>query len=224
MSVSQQIEAVIFDMDGVLVDSEPLYHQAVNEILLAESSPTLPVAEYARYLGVTTPCMWQDLVERWHLPGEVADYLRRFETVIIDAYRTRASTLPGVWTLLETLKAKGVLLAVASSSPSAWVEACLDSLGIAGYFGAAVGGDMVAQGKPDPAVFVLAAEKLGVAPASCMVIEDSPKGITAGLAAGMTTVVIDTPYTSRELTADAHIQVRSLGDVEDVLDLLSSEA
>lgn len=207
------IEAVIFDMDGVLVDSEPLHHRALNEILCGEGCPALSAAEYRRYLGTTERDMWEDLIARRHLAGPFADYQSRFDAMVEDAYRTQASVLPGVVGLVVTLKAKGLKLAVASSSPIGWVRTCLDARDLSPFFDAVVGGDMVAEGKPDPAVFRLAASRLGVAPAACAVIEDSPHGITAGRAAGMVVVAVETAYTSREAIGHADLRIRSLDEL-----------
>jgi Haloacid dehalogenase-like hydrolase len=98
---------------------------------------------------------------------------------------------------------------------SRWVGLCLRTFGLRQYFDVVMGGDMVGCGELDLVICRLAAGRLSVPPAKCLVVEDAPTGITAGLATGMLTLAVDSPYTTRVLTADAHIQASSLeeGDI-----------
>jgi HAD superfamily hydrolase (TIGR01509 family) len=206
------VKAVVFDMDGVLVDSEPLHHAAVNAVLEAEGQQGLTMSQYARYLGNTETTMWRDLTEQRGLPGVLGDYLSRYDAMIVDIYRRCSVPNPGVVELLTWIRAHGLSLAVASSSPSRWIAICLDSLHIGSFFDVVVGGDMVLRGKPDPAIYRLAAERLGLSPVECLAIEDSPNGIAAALAAGMTAAALHTPYTTPTVLADAHLQLQSLDE------------
>jgi HAD superfamily hydrolase (TIGR01509 family) len=208
------ISAGIFDMDGVLLDSEPLHHAAVNEILAAEGHAAVSFADYSRYLGTTDEYTWDDLIHRYGLQKPLSSYRDRFNAVILGHYRGHSTIAPGVQALLDTLKAHGLPLAVASSSRQAWVETCLAALGIRRYFDVLVAGDMVARGKPDPAIYLLAARRLGTPPQECFAVEDSPKGIAAALAAGMLTVAVDTPYTRSQLPGAAHIHLRALTEFD----------
>jgi HAD superfamily hydrolase (TIGR01509 family) len=208
------IRAGIFDMDGVLLDSEPLHHQATNEILAAEGCAGLSFDDYSPYLGTTDEYTWNDLIRRYELQRPLAYYRERFDAVILERYRQSSTIAPGVRALLDKLRARGLPLAVASSSRRCWVETCLAALGLRGYFDVLVGGDMVAHGKPDPAIYLLAAQRLGVPPERCFAVEDSPKGIAAALAAGMLTVAVETPYTHGQQTGAAHVHLRSLTDFD----------
>jgi len=210
----RDIRAGVFDMEGVLLDSEPFHHQAVNEILREEGRPQLSFAEYLRYLGATDEYTWRDLVVRRALRRPRAEYRARFDTKILEAYRERATIGAGVIGLLDDLSVRGVPLAIASSCRRTWIEASLGKLRIRGYFDAIVSGDLVAIGKPDPAIHLLAAELLGVPAAMCFAVEDSPKGISAARAAGMLTFAVRTPYTPGKLTTKAHVRLRSLTDFD----------
>lgn len=190
----RRLLAVVFDMDGVLLDSEPLHHLVVNE-LLAEHGVHVSDAQYRAYLGTTVEDTWADLIQRFSLPGTVADYRGRYDAAILEAYRRHAVPAPGAVELVQGLRARGVKLAVASSSRTAWVETALARLGLAAAFDAVVTGDMVRRGKPDPAIYLLAARCLDVAPEQCLAIEDAPAGVAAARAAGMTVVAVRTPYT-----------------------------
>lgn len=209
----QTLGAVIFDMDGVLLDSEPLHHQAANSILREEHRPPLSLADYTRYLGRTDEDMWQDLRSHRELDQPHEHYLQRFDALILAAYRQHAAAAPGAVALLDWLTACGVPIAVASSSRTEWVETCLAAIGIRPYFQAVVGGDMVTRGKPDPAIFLLAARRLHAEPSTCVVLEDSPAGVAAATSAGMLAFAVCTAYTPPGLVQDADVTVHSLAEV-----------
>jgi HAD superfamily hydrolase (TIGR01509 family) len=206
-------QAVIFDMDGVLLDSEPLHHDAVNAVLLEDGIPPLSLAEYTRYLGTTDEDMWRDLRTKRGLGRHHEHYLRRFDAHVLAAYRRHAIAAPGAIDLLDRLTACGLPLAVASSSRVQWVETCLDTIGVRHYFDGIVGGDMVARGKPDPEIFLLAARQLRAQSARCVVIEDSPAGVTAARRAGMRAIAVCTRYTPPGLVQGAHLTVSSLAEL-----------
>jgi HAD superfamily hydrolase (TIGR01509 family) len=202
---NRRVQAVVFDMDGVLLDSEPLHQRVVNE-LLAPHGAYVDDALYRHYLGTTLDDTWADLIQRFGLPGTVADYRGRYDAAILEAYRRHAVPAPGAVELVQGLRARGVKLAVASSSRTAWVETALVRLGLASAFDAIVTGDMVTRGKPDPEIYLLAAQRLGLAPQRCLAIEDAPAGVAAARAAGMTVVAVRTPYTA-DLAFDGAAQV-----------------
>jgi HAD superfamily hydrolase (TIGR01509 family) len=205
--------AVIFDMDGVLLDSEPLHHHAVNDILREEHRPPLSLAEYSRYLGRTDEDMWRDLRSRRELGQSHEHYRQRFDGLVLAAYRRHAVAAPGAVALLDWLTASGVPLAVASSSRTGWVETCLDAIGVRQYFDAVAAGDMVTRGKPDPGIFLLAARRLRVEPGCCVVLEDSPAGVAAAASAGMMAFAVCTAYTPPGLVQGAQVTVHSLAEV-----------
>lgn len=210
-------QAVIFDLDGVLVDAEPLHHAAVNAVLAEDGLRPLSVAEYTRYLGATDEDLWRGLRAVRDLGRPHEDYLTRFDGCVLDQYRQHATAAPGAADLLAWLTACALPLAVASWSRVAWVETCLDAIGLRRYFGAVVGGDMVTRGKPDPEVFLVAAHQLRAQPARCVVFEDSPAGVTAASRAGMYTIAVCTPYTPPGLARGAHFTVNSLAEVSRAL-------
>jgi HAD superfamily hydrolase (TIGR01509 family) len=210
-------QAVIFDLDGVLLDSEPLHHCAVNAVLAEDGRRPLSVAEYTRYLGTTDDDMWRDLRTARDLGRPHEHYLRRFDSHVLAEYRQHAMAAPGAVDLLDWLTACGLPLAVASSSRARWVETCLDAIGIRRYFDRIVGGDMVARGKPDPEIFLVAARRLRAQPARCVVFEDSPAGVTAASRAGMYTIAVCTAYTPPGLAHGAHFTVNSLAEVSRAL-------
>jgi HAD superfamily hydrolase (TIGR01509 family) len=210
-------QAVIFDLDGVLLDSEPLHHHAANVVLTEDGHRPLSLAEYTRYLGTTDEDMWRDLRATRGLGRPHEHYLNRFDRHVLAEYRQHAIAAPGAVDLLDWLTACGLPLAVASSSRAHWVETCLDAIGVRRYFDRVVGGDMVAAGKPDPEIFLVAARQLRAQPARCVVFEDSPAGVTAASRAGMYTIAVCTPYTPPGLAQGAHFTVNSLTEVSRAL-------
>ncbi len=209
------IEAVVFDMDGVLLDSEPLHHTVLDEVLAAEGR-SLTFDEYRPYIGTTLEYTWNDIIRRFRLTGPVEDYILRYDEGILESYRRHSVLAPGVRRLLDLLTERGIRRAVASSSRTAWVEAALETLGIRRDFELIVTGDMVTHSKPDPEIYLLAAERLGVDPRRCLAIEDSPKGAASANAAGMTVIGVRTAYT-------AHLPLEGAAVVLDSLEQVTPE-
>jgi HAD superfamily hydrolase (TIGR01509 family) len=210
-------QAVIFDMDGVLLDSEPLHHCAANAVLAEDGQRPLSVAEYTRYLGLTDDDLWRDLRTVRDLGRPHEHYLERFDTYVLAEYRQHAIAAPGAVDLLDWLTDCGLPLAVASSSRAKWVKTCLHAIGLLSYFDRVVAGDMVTRAKPDPEIYLLAARQLRAQPARCVVFEDSPPGVTAASRAGMYTIAVCTAYTPPGLTQGAHFTVNSLAEVSRAL-------
>ena len=197
--------AVLFDMDGVLVDGEPLHFAAVNAIL-ADEDVELDMATYLEYLGTTLDHTWNDLRARFGPAHGYEHYADRYNAAVLEQYRTKAAAMPGAHALLKRLEQAEVPRAVASSSNRKWVETALTTLGIRDCFQAIVAGDEVQQGKPNPEIYLSAAAKLGAEPAICTVIEDAPAGIESGRRAGMQVVAVRTEMTAGiELTGATRI-------------------
>ncbi|HJN92400.1 MAG TPA: HAD family phosphatase [Dehalococcoidia bacterium] len=186
--------AVLFDMDGVLVDGEPLHFAAVNEIL-AEEQVELDMDTYRLYMGTTLSHTWTDLQRRFSLAHDFDYYAQRYDRVVMEQYRTQAAPMPGARRLLDQLQEANVPRAVASSSNRDWVETALGALGFRDDFQVIVAGDEVRNGKPDPEIYLTAAEKIGAEPTVCTVIEDAPAGIESGRRAGMQVVAVRTEMT-----------------------------
>jgi HAD superfamily hydrolase (TIGR01509 family) len=205
----RRIDAVVFDMDGVLLDSEPLHHLTVN-YLLAEEGASLRLADYLGYVGTTLDDTWGDLVRRFGLKKPFEYYRDRYDAEILRHYRVSAEPLPGALWLVNELGTLGKRLAVASSSRTEWVTVCLAKLGLLDSFPVLVTGDMVTHGKPNPEIYLKAAERLGVAPDRCLAIEDAPKGVQSAARAGMTVVAVDTPYTAGLEIPEADARISGL--------------
>ncbi len=181
--------AVVFDMDGVLLDSEPV-HYAVLRDLLSPLGIAWSPADHERTLGLTVEDTWRYLGARLPAVVPVDDITARYDEEIIDRYRTGVPPIPGARELVRRLHADGVPIAVASSSLRSWVDAGLDGSGVGECFAYSVAGDEVAAGKPDPEIYLRAARGIGVSPEACIALEDAPAGAASARAAGMRVALV----------------------------------
>ncbi len=156
--------AVIFDMDGVLADTEPINAQAM-ETVLTRRDVRLTEGEYAGLVGQSNETTWAWIIGRFGLGDATADLQDEYVNAVLPLLPTVLPS-PGAVGLVDDLRAAGIPLAVASSSPRLAVDALLGAVGLAGAFDAIVSGEEVAAGKPAPDIFLLAAERLDVAAGS----------------------------------------------------------
>lgn len=184
------IEAVIFDMDGLMFDTERLSIVYWKEAL-AEQGFVMTDAQASRIRGRNEEAIRQVEEEMY---GPELDYSRALAAQRARMDRVDAAGLlrvkPGLPQLLDWLKEQNIPRAVASSSRRASVEGHLRTAGILHTFSAVVTGDQVTRSKPDPEIFLKAAAALGAPPARCLVLEDSPNGVRAGAAGGFVTVMV----------------------------------
>jgi HAD superfamily hydrolase (TIGR01509 family) len=203
--------AVIFDMDGVLMDSEPLFLNAINRLLAQENVSVVSEEENERHLiGTTIEETWRHLKATRQLPQSVDTYIRMYDVVVKQVLKEQLTPQPGVSRLIRECCQRRLPKAVASSSLRSWVDLKLEALGLQGAFEAVLGGDEITHGKPAPDIYLLAAQRLGLPPSECIAIEDSPVGIAAAVAAGAYTVAVGT-YSTRNLDlSQAHAILDSL--------------
>jgi beta-phosphoglucomutase family hydrolase len=205
-----KIKAVLWDMDGVLVDSGELHYQAWLETLTALSIP-FDHEKFRQTFGMNNAGILSALMGKPPEPDFLEMVSNRKETLFRQHIHGHLHLLPGVLEWLTQLSEKGVLQAVASSAPQENIEVIVDDLNIRDYFSALVSGYSL-PGKPDPAVFLEAARQLGVEPRQCVVLEDAMAGITAARKAGMKCLAVSTTNPRSALSA-ADIVVDSLEEL-----------
>ena len=184
-------------MDGVIIDTEPIHHHAFFT-QFAELGITVSDALYASFLGSSTRNVFQQLKHEFNLPQEVPALLQRKRELFNQAFDEDASLdlLPGVRALIEDLRAHGVQLVLASSASKATIARVFQRFGLAPYFSHTVSGEDFAQSKPNPAIFLHAAELAQTPVGECIVIEDSANGVAAAKAAGIYCVGYASPHSA----------------------------
>ena len=203
--------AVIFDMDGVLVDSYRAHYESWRA-LAEEHGIALSEARFAELFGRTSREIIGELCGPGISERRSAAMDGRKEGFYRAALEKNFPAMDGAVELIDALVAAGFVLAVGSSGPPENIELSLQKLGRAHCFAARITGMDVAHGKPDPEVFLLAAKRLGVAPSQCAVIEDAPAGIAAARAAGMTALALTGTASAAQL-GNAHLIVDSLREL-----------
>jgi len=202
--------AVLWDMDGVLVDSGELHYQSWLETLTTLSIP-FDRDKFRLTFGMNNTGILTILLGK---PPE-ADFLERVsnrkESLFRQLIHGRLQLLPGTLELLNRLQERGTLQAVASSAPQANIEVTVDELNIRHYFSALISAYAM-PGKPDPAVFLEAASRLGVEPKLCTVVEDAIPGVAAAKYAGMKCIAVSTTHPRSSLSA-ADVVVDSLEEL-----------
>ena len=211
--MTNQPTAVIFDMDGVLIDS---YHAHLESWQEAARVEGLEITEeqFAATFGKTSReairLLW---FERHLADAQIKDFDHRKEAAFRRIIAARFPLMPGALELLDSLDEAGFLLAIGSSGPPENVDLVLDKLGIRPLLSAVVTGGDVTRGKPNPQVFLIAAQKLGVPPDRCLVVEDAALGIEAAHAAGMKAIGLASTGRTRQSLAAADLVVDRLAEI-----------
>lgn len=214
---NKETRAVIWDVDGTLIDSME-YHWLMWRDALAAEGVALTRERFEESFGQRNDAVISLFLGRAATPEEVARIGEAKESRYRNAVRTRGiELLPGVARWLRRLKAEGWRQAIASSAPPANIEAIVETLDLAQFFDAIVSAEDVPRGKPDPAIFLEAARRLEAAPARSVVMEDAHAGIEAARRAGMKSIGV----LSTHEKLDADISVKTLDDLpDDALDKL----
>jgi HAD superfamily hydrolase (TIGR01509 family) len=206
------VNAVLFDLDGVLVDSESISSE-VSDKILAEVGIVQTPQEKKLVFGRRTLENYKAAIDARGLDLDPMVLVGRKNNAFAKAIRGRLRPLPGVLDLLAELKDAGIKAAVVSSSPLERVNASLEEVGLILQFDVIVSGECCDRGKPDPEPFLLAANRLKVKPNDSVVIEDAEVGVRAGKAGGMKVVGVRSPNTHGQNLSLADAIVDSLEDV-----------
>lgn len=196
---------VVFDMDGILIDSEPLFRMAARAAA-RDIGYTLSDATYMMWMGLPPRAVEAAIRDSWGEAFPMADFRERFRAIWIDHTDTHGvPAQPGMAELLAQLAVRGVPFAVATSTERGQAERSLALAGLAPYIDVLVAGNEVEQGKPEPEIFLRAAARIGVAPERCIALEDSAVGVRSASAARMLTIMVpDLHRPTAEIAALAH--------------------
>jgi beta-phosphoglucomutase len=217
MLASFRAKAVIFDMDGTIVDNMHLHADAFAVFAERHGLPPLTSEDRARLDGRRNSEIFPILFRREVPRGEWEAYEQEKEGLYRELSRGRLLPMKGLQILIDRLRVSGVPMALATSAPALNVTHTLAELRLTADFPIVVRGDQVPRGKPAPDVFIEAARRLGVAPDDCLVFEDAPMGIVAAQAAGMAVVALTTSFQAAHFETLDPPPTFTCGDFEEFL-------
>ncbi|AAK78831.1 beta-phosphoglucomutase family hydrolase [Clostridium acetobutylicum] len=208
------MRAFIFDMDGVIINSQPIHYE-VDTMIFKKLGIVLKKEEMEGFAGMTNPEILRVLKEKFKFEENIDDVLKeqiRIKTNLLK--QRKIKPIEGIIELVDKLKDKNILIAVASSSPRKFIEAVLETFGIIERFDKIICGEEVPKGKPEPDIYIEAARQLGVNIEECVVLEDSTHGIAAAKAAGMKCIGFRNPDSGSQVHSKADIVVNSIREID----------
>ncbi len=212
--MNKGIRAIIFDFDGLLVNTEELREQSLVNFL-KKYGKKIEFSDYTKTMLGSTEENTRFLMEKYHLTGEIDDLSKERRSYFDTLFQNRLALMDGVLEILERAKGLGLKIAIASNRHKADVLDALRRLGVESYFEVVVNVDEVKNKKPHPEIYLLAAEKLGLSPKECMVLEDAPHGVESGKAAGMKVVYVPSTRYFDEKHEKADLIVKNLHEVSE---------
>ena len=217
-----KLEAVIWDMDGVLADTAPHHLLAWRETF-AKRGTNFTEADFLRGFGIRNDAIIKNTLGEQTTEAEIETIAREKEATFRRIIGKDIKPLPGTLKLLKELHNQGIKMAIASSTTIENIRLIVGSLGIADCFQAVITGHDVTEGKPSPQVFLLAAQKLGVEPQNCIVFEDAVAGVKAAKSAGMYCVAVANTHPAEKLReSDLIVDTLEEVSVKDLEKLLKS--
>lgn len=201
------MKAVIFDMDGVIIDSEPI-HEEIERGLLEELGGKFDREFHHSLVGTTDHSMWTTYKKKFHLEPSVEEMVRMKKERFIKKVH-RAPLVRKVCDLISILYDHGYPLALASSNNRKAVDAVIENFNLHKYFKFSISGEEVIHGKPHPEIFLTAAGKMGMDPDGCLVIEDAENGVLAAKAAGMKCIGFRNPNSGNQDLSKADLIIES---------------
>ena len=211
------IAAIIFDLDGVLMDSEP-FHLRATRFALGDRAQSYTERDNQAFFGATDAEMFRVLRILFDLDASTDELALRKREHLVFLSRTEGRGLPGVPEIPLRFREAGLRLGLVSASARPVIDAVLETVGLSGAFETVVSGDEVARGKPAPDGYLMAARRLAVDPGRCFVVEDTRNGVLAAKAAGMTVAAVPGPATIHEDFSPADLILPSLEALPKVLE------
>ncbi len=204
--------AVIFDMDGVLTDTEPC-HLAAEKLLFKEFDIDLPTAYLQTFMGSSMKRIFNIIIHDYQLDTTVDYLVPIYEKYIASLYHENAILMPGVLDLLNAIYQSEIPVGLASSSSHQLISIILEKFELKPYFKSVVSGHDVRHTKPAPDIFLKTADLLKIDPTQCLVIEDSANGVHAAKRAGMICVGFKSPNSGNQDLSDADLIIQKLSEL-----------
>ena len=214
-----RISTLIFDMDGLLVDSEPLARRSWQQVI-QRYGLALDDETYGSMIGLRLEESSRLLQSRLNIPADPADLALQKETILAQIGTEGIPAMPGLERLMDELQRREIPWAVATSNRRAFALQVLEQLKLLPVCQSLTTGEEVQHGKPAPDIYLLAAQRQAVAPQQCLALEDSVPGALAAKAAGMVTLAVPGPHEKAEAFDFADFVFTSLDDVAQELDML----
>lgn len=207
-------KAVLFDMDGVIIDSEPIHYKLEREFF-GELGIRVGDLEHSSYVGATSRYMWSKIIQKHNLDYPLEELIEKERKNYIDYLTSQENVEPmrGVIKFIKELYGNGIKLALASSASRKTIEIVLDKFKLYRYIQTTISGDDIDNGKPAPDIFLYAAGMLGVRAYECLVIEDSKNGVQAAKAAGMKCVGYKNVSFSDQDLSCADMVIKSFNEI-----------
>ena len=208
------IQTVIFDMDGVIIDSEPVYFK-IDKEMFEELNIAVSFEEHCTYVGTSSQNMWDAIIKKHGIPGDPGKLMRKEYNLYMD-YLINANDLQpidGVMELINGLHENNFKLILASSSRMEIIDIILKKFKLSDLFIAKVSGSELAHSKPHPEIFLRSAQLAGSEPKECIVIEDSKNGVAAAKAAGMKCIGFLNPSSGDQNLNDADRVIQSFKEL-----------
>lgn len=209
-----KFKAVIFDMDGVIIDSEPFY-QEVQIDLFHKMGITIPPEEYNTFIGAGMREMWNMIKSSRNLKQPIEELIKLNNSVLLEYFKESAALVPTphFTDFLASVLSAGMKTAVASSTAKPIIEVILKKLNLYDFFNNIVSGNEVENGKPAPDIFLETASRLNVIPSDCIVVEDSFNGVKAAKSAGMYCLGYHNPNSGNQDISAADRIINSFADI-----------
>ena len=207
------MEAFLFDMDGVIVDTQQYHSRALQQVF-TEIGVSVSLAELSQYAGTKRGSSFRGIAAQRGLKLLVEQLSARKDVLFNDIIaHTQLQPIEGIPELLAKLQAAGIPMAIASSSSDAFIAYIVDCLHIRSFFDALLSGENLPESKPNPAIYLLTAQTLGVLPEQCVVLEDAALGVQAAKAAGMYCIGYQNPHSGQQDLSHADEIVASIRDI-----------
>lgn len=207
---------IIFDMDGVLVDSEPVHMKILNEVLVTMGASAVSLEYYFSLVGMGGLLIWKKLIKDYNLEGKATDLFASHKEYFYSVIETHEiQPVKGVVQFLDRLKKENYFISLGSSSPVRLINHAVSKIGIKDYFDYLVSSEHVQNGKPFPDIFLKVAELYKIKPLNFVVIEDSHNGVLAAKAAGMTCIGYKNPNSGNQDLTKADIIISHFDELNE---------
>ncbi|WP_019552951.1 HAD family hydrolase [Propionispira raffinosivorans] len=208
------MKAFIFDMDGVIIDSEPLHNEGILKTLSYFKVSFTP-RNLEQYAGTTTAFLFNKIVEERNLQLSIDEMVAYKDQHVIKGIREmNLRPIPGILDLLSALKVLEIPIAIASSSAFPVIDAVVEKFQLSNQFDIIMSGESLPQSKPDPAIYLLTAKQLGVNPVDCVVLEDASLGVQAAKAAEMFCIAFQNKNSGKQNLSQADQIVAKISDID----------